>query len=99
MSGKDIDQLSRAFKALSNPNRLRLFLNLMDESELSVDAGQDGGCFLGALMKNLHVGAPTVSHHIKELVHADLIATEKRGKQLVCTINAAMLKRLARVFD
>ena len=94
MKTEEIQQLSKAFKALSNPNRLTLFLNLMKESELKVDEG----CFLGTLIKNLSVGAPTVSHHIKELVHADLIKTERQGKQLVCTINTAMLERLGRLF-
>jgi len=96
MKKEEIDQLSKAFKALSNPNRLKLFLNLMKETEMNVD---EGGCFLAALIKNLPVGAPTVSHHIKELVHAGLIKTERSGKQLVCTINTAALERLSRVFD
>jgi predicted transcriptional regulator len=50
-------------------------------------------------MQNLNIGAPTVSHHVKELVHAGLITTERRGKQLVCTINSAMLKTLSRAFE
>ena len=99
MKTDEIQRLSRAFKALSNPNRLTLFLNLMKESELKVDDGVQTGCFLGTLIKNLSVGAPTVSHHIKELVHADLIKTERQGKQLVCTINTSMLERLGRLFQ
>ena len=89
--------LSKAFKALSNPNRLQLFLNLMKETELNVDSELEHSCFLAPLIKNLNVGAPTVSHHVKELVNADLIHTERRGKQLVCTVNAHMLERLKRV--
>ena len=99
MNRDEIDQLSKAFKALSNPNRLRLFLNLMKESEMSVDEGHESGCFLGTLIQNLNVGAPTVSHHIKELVNANLIKTERRGKQLVCTIDTATLQRVKHLFD
>ena len=95
MNREEIDQLSKAFKALSNPNRLKLFLNLIEESQMNVE---EGGCFLGTLIKNLPVGAPTVSHHIKELVHAGLIRTERSGKQLVCTINKDAVKRLGQIF-
>ena len=91
--------MSKAFKALSNPNRLKLFFNLIRETEMDVEAGHSGSCFLAPLMRNLNVGAPTVSHHVKELVNAGLIHTERRGKQLVCSINSAMVDRLRRAFD
>jgi predicted transcriptional regulator len=66
---------------------------------MDIAEGRHEGCFLGTLMQNLNIGAPTVSHHVKELVHAGLITTERRGKQLVCTINSAMLKTLSRAFE
>lgn len=99
MSLDDIHALSRAFKALSNPNRLKLFLNLVRETEVEVAAGHESSCFLAPLIANLNVGAPTVSHHVKELVNAGLIHTERRGKQLVCTVNGAMVARLRRALD
>ena len=98
MKPDEIKRMSQAFKALSHPNRLELFLNLMEETEVNVEEGTEAGCFLATLIKNLNVGAPTVSHHIKELVQAGLIQTERRGKRLVCTINAPVLEKLARVF-
>ena len=97
MSDKEIRALSKAFKALSNPNRLQLFFNLLRETELNVEAGEGHDCFFG-LDRNLNIGAPTVSHHVKELVNADLIETERRGKQLVCTVNTAMVERLRKAF-
>ncbi len=99
MNSDDTAELSKAFKALANPNRLKLFFNLLKETEVDVGAGPERSCFLGTLMQNLNVGAPTVSHHVKELVNADLIHTERRGKQLVCTINAAMVERLRRALE
>lgn len=94
MSDFETNELSKAFKALANPNRLTLFLNLMKETQMSVEAGNAHSCFLAPLIQNLNVGAPTVSHHIKELVNAGLIHTQREGKQLVCTVNENMLKRV-----
>jgi ArsR family transcriptional regulator, arsenate/arsenite/antimonite-responsive transcriptional repressor len=41
---------------------------------------------------HLNIGAPTRSHHLKELADADLITNEKVGKFLVGTINVGTLK-------
>ena len=39
--GPELKRLSKVFKALSNPNRLQLFLNLLDESRLDLAKGRD----------------------------------------------------------
>jgi DNA-binding transcriptional ArsR family regulator len=91
--------LSKAFKALSNPNRLQLFLNLLSESRVDLAEGKAHNCFLATLLGNLKIGAPTVSHHVKELVNADLIDTQREGKQLSCSINPKMVEALRAVFD
>ena len=99
MSERDIRALSKALKALSNPNRLQLFFNLLQETELNVESGTGHDCLLAPLIRNLNIGAPTVSHHVKELVNAGLIQTERRGKQLVCTVDTDMLERLRQAFS
>ncbi len=98
MSADDVKRLSKAFKALSNPNRLQMFLNLLEESQ---EAGSltVHNCFLAKLTRKLNVGAPTVSHHVKELVNAELIRTHKDGKQLICSINPDMVHQLKDVFE
>jgi hypothetical protein len=57
----DVDTLARMFKALGNPNRLRLFMNLLEESKLDLAKGRIHDCFLVKLLGGLgDIGAPTV---------------------------------------
>ena len=87
MAKDDVDRLARMFKALSNPNRLQLFLNLLDESKLDLAKGRIHDCFLAKLLHGLDLGAPTVSHHVKDLADAGLIRTQREGKQLICSVD------------
>ena len=95
----DVDRLARMFKALANPNRLRLFLNLLEESKLDLAKGRIHDCFLVKLLGGLDLGAPTVSHHVKELADAGLIKTEREGKQLTCSVDPDGLAQLRRVLE
>lgn len=99
MAEHDVKRLARAFKALSNPNRLQLFLNLLEESRLDLARGRTHDCFLAKLLGGLDVGAPTVSHHVKELTDAGLIETEREGKQLICAVKPDAMRELRAVFE
>jgi len=90
----DLEPLARMFRALSNPNRLRLFMNLLDESKLDLAKGRVHDCFLAKLLAGLDLGAPTVSHHVKELTDAGLITTQREGKQLTCSVDPEGLATL-----
>jgi DNA-binding transcriptional ArsR family regulator len=81
----DTKKLAKVMKALSNPNRLELYLEIVKENEASFKAG--GECFISDVISSLKIGAPTISHHLKELAHAGLIHTERRGKYLVAKVN------------
>ncbi|MEP6862200.1 MAG: metalloregulator ArsR/SmtB family transcription factor [Deltaproteobacteria bacterium] len=94
MPKDDLDVLARMFRALSNPNRLRLFMNLLDESKLDLAKGRVHDCFLAKLLAGLDLGAPTVSHHVKELTDAGLITTQREGKQLTCSVDPEGLATL-----
>jgi len=65
------EQLATAFKAIADPARLRL---------LSFIAAQPSGescvCYL---TKPLGLSQPTVSHHLKVMHDAGLLARERRG--------------------
>ena len=95
MPKNDVDSLARMFKALGNPNRLRLFMNLLEESKLDLAKGRIHDCFLVKLLGGLgDIGAPTVSHHVKELSDAGLIQTQREGKQLICSVDPDGLEQL-----
>lgn len=85
----DTVKLSKVLKALSNPNRLELYLEIAKKHEASFQAG--GECFITDIIDSLNIGAPTISHHLKELVNAELIITERRGKYLVARINESTI--------
>ena len=90
-----VDNLARMFRALGNPNRLRLFMNLLEESKLDLAKGRVHDCFLVKLLGGLgDIGAPTVSHHVKELSDAGLIQTQREGKQLICSVDPKGLEQL-----
>ena len=88
----NISDLAAAFKALSNPNRLQLYLDILKKNRTSFESCEV--CFLSDIAVSLKINPPTISHHLKELVGADLVITEKRGKQLICKINEDTLEQI-----
>lgn len=93
----DKNELAKIFKALSNPNRLELYLKILESNESKYSAGS--GCLVADIIKSLNIGAPTISHHIKELSNAQLIFTEKRGKFLICRVNEELVKEVGKLFN
>jgi ArsR family transcriptional regulator, arsenate/arsenite/antimonite-responsive transcriptional repressor len=89
----DTKKLAKIFKALSNPNRLELYLKISKAHEASFESGCE--CFVTDIIDSLPIGAPTISHHIKELTNADLIYTEKRGKFLICRVNEKLVAEVS----
>lgn len=91
----DTKKAAKIFKALSHPNRLELYLKIAEAHEAKFQSGSE--CFITDIIDCLNIGAPTVSHHIKELANAELITTEKRGKFLVCKINEELVDEVSRM--
>lgn len=98
MDRPDVKRLARQLKALGHPNRLQLFLNLIEESQLDLAKGRTHDCFLTKLLGGLDINAPTVSHHVKELADAGLIDTDRQGKQLICSVRPDALHALRALF-
>ncbi len=95
-----VQQFAEIFKALSNPNRLRIFLHLISRcapgTVHSIDAGAKA-C-VGDLGRNLEIVPSTVSHHVKELNRSGLIRMERRGQKIECWVDAEILRDLANFF-
>lgn len=66
------EELARMFKALADPNRVRL-LSL-------IAAAPEGEACLCDLTAAVELSQPTVSHHMKQLVDAGLAHREQRGR-------------------
>ncbi len=92
----DTAHLARAFKALSNPNRLQIYTEILRRQRSAL--GPEHSCALYDFINSLEIGAPTVSHHIKELVSAGLISVERDGKYLVCSLDEDTRQALRRFF-
>ncbi len=84
--------LSRAFRALANPNRLAIFERIHDDG-LCCRTDRKGNTVC-AIADDFQLALSTVSHHLKELRAAGLITCERRGQQVVCAINQATLSRV-----
>ena len=93
----DTKKAAKIFKALSNPNRLELFFKIAEMHESSFET--DCECFVTDIISCLNIGAPTISHHIKELVNAGLISTEKIGKFLICRVNEELIEEVSQLLS
>jgi len=89
-------KIIKAMKALSNKNRYEIFMLIFNNQKQSTF--EDEECFIYEfMMDKLKIGAPTMSHHLKELANADLIITERRGKNIVAKINEETIKELGNI--
>ncbi|MDQ2789147.1 MAG: metalloregulator ArsR/SmtB family transcription factor [Actinomycetota bacterium] len=89
LSAEQAVELSRLFKAMGDPVRLRL---------LSLIASHEGGeacvCDLSGVFA---LTGPTISHHLKVLREAGLISGERRGTWIYYRIEPDALRRLSAV--
>ncbi len=94
-----IEKFALAFKALSHPHRLAIFLRLAKCCERHhCDADACARLCVGELGRGLGIGQPTVSHHLKELARAGLISTRKSGQNTECWVAETTLDRFSHFF-
>ncbi|MBM3118520.1 MAG: winged helix-turn-helix transcriptional regulator [Chloroflexi bacterium] len=97
---EDAERLAGAFKALSNPHRLSIFMRLASCCAPGEACNTDADMreCVGAVGKNLSLSPSTISHHIKELHRAGLIRLKRRGQTVECWVDPETLDSLSAFF-
>jgi ArsR family transcriptional regulator len=102
----NLEKFAEMFKALSNPNRLKIFLRLVSccqpgmcaSTDSSGETANETAC-VGELGQDLGIGPSTVSHHVKELRRAGLIRVDRQGQKIECMIDPKTLADLRSFFS
>jgi ArsR family transcriptional regulator, arsenate/arsenite/antimonite-responsive transcriptional repressor len=89
-SNTELEPLVLAFKALSDPARLKIVQHLASDA---VGCCGDGICACD-LETVTGLSQPTISHHMKCLQLANLVISEKRGKWTYYALNAQGFRQL-----
>ncbi len=76
-----------AFKALADPTRRRI-LELLAQGELTA----------GEIAAHFDMTKPSVSHHLNILKGAGLISDERRGQNIIYSINLTLFQELVKWF-
>ncbi|KWH40697.1 ArsR/SmtB family transcription factor [Burkholderia stagnalis] len=76
----------RALGALARESRLAVF-------RLLVEAGPDG-LPAGQIAERLGIAPSSLSFHMKELTHANLVTVEQRGRYMIYSANYAAMNDL-----
>lgn len=87
LEAADAVALAARFKALADPNRLRI-LSIISNDPAAETCVCD-------ITEPLELGQPTVSHHLKILVEAGLLTREKRGVWAYYSLVPGALESLA----
>jgi DNA-binding transcriptional ArsR family regulator len=69
------------FKALSDETRRRI-LRLLADGDLNA----------GTISENFEMSKPSVSHHLSVLRQAGLVSAERRGQEIVYSLNTTVLQ-------
>lgn len=89
-------QLDGVFSALSNPVRLRIFIEILEEAcecDLEEKETVFGNC-VTHISDKLELPQSTVSTHIKELVREKLLVKKKQGRRIYFFGNPAVAHTL-----
>lgn len=79
---------ARIFKAFCDPNRLTI-LGLLQSGEMCA-------C---KLLEELHIGQPTLSHHMKILCDAEIVIGRKEGKWTYYSFNPEGVEKARKLLE
>lgn len=88
-----IDAASVRFKALADPNRLRILAMLKNPACCALDL--DKGMCACDIESQLKLSQPTISHHMRILRESGLVEAEKIGPWMWYRRNEKALRELA----
>ena len=77
----------QAFLALGQESRLNVFRLIVQRGDVGLTPGQ--------IIEKLGIPNATLSFHLKELVHADLLIVERQGRNLIYRPNAKLVQSLS----
>lgn len=91
--------LAEQFQALGNPHRLAIFEYLARNCCVGATTTDDRMvATVGKLASMLTIAPSTVSHHLKELRTAGLIAMGRNGQERECWVEPEVLRSLGGYF-
>lgn len=79
--------MNDVFKALSDSTR-RKILELLSEKDMNA----------GEIADYFNISKPSISHHLAILKNADLISDERKGQNIVYTLNTTVFQDVVRWF-
>ena len=82
LSSKEADKQARVLKALADPSRLQI---------LHILKAHGGAITVAEIKEQFDLFQPTISHHLHQLLHADLISYKRSGFNTFYTIEAVKL--------
>ena len=96
--------LNKEFKALSEENRLKILLFIQEHQlKCAYDKNDqkrcDIQCCVNDIAEHFDLALSTVSYHIKELVNAELVIINKKGRWSYCEINKEKVKVFINFFN
>lgn len=90
-----IRETAAIFKALSDENRLAIYLLLRDCCGSGCELAEaQTGSYVSEIAENFDLSLSTVSHHLKELRNAGLIVCEKQGQWVCCRPNFEIIEEV-----
>ncbi len=105
----ELSNYSKIFKALSNEQRLKIFMTIHEQSMKTQKKGIDfpmekPSCCpvekaFTKMCKCIKLSRSTISHHFKELQNAGLIACKRVGQMYSCTVNEDTVNSIKNFLD
>jgi DNA-binding transcriptional ArsR family regulator len=104
----DQQELLKAFKALSNESRLKLFEAIKNNQaqcsccpeNIAILEFESGGiCCVDDIVGQFDMAQSTISQHLKELHNAGLLERHKKAQWVYYTVNRKRLDELAEYFQ